>query len=132
MSAILQPTPLRADENHQADADLVFDWIWPVAPATLTVYDKYSATRYMIRADEPSWTFSYKGNAETIVFAGGRHGELQRRLALVMASRNAASTFHRNARLLVQHWDTAVVLPYTPPRRLKAAGGTDARPALSS
>ncbi|AQH06124.1 hypothetical protein A9R05_44840 (plasmid) [Burkholderia sp. KK1] len=120
MSAILQPTRPPADENHHADADRVFDWIWPVAAATLSVYDKYSATRYLIRADEPSWTFSYQGNAQTIVFADGRHGELQRRLALLMAGRNSAATLHRNARLLVQHWETAVVLLYTQPEVLKA------------
>ncbi|TCK32595.1 phage integrase family protein [Paraburkholderia sp. BL8N3] len=130
MNAILQPMPLQADEKHHADADPVLDWMWPVAPATLTVYDKYSAAHYLIRADEPSWTFSYKGHAETIVFAGGRHGELQRRLALLMAGRNASSTVHRNARLLVQNWDTAVVLLYTQPEALKATWDTHARTAV--
>jgi hypothetical protein len=118
--------PIRADDAQQEDAGSILEWTWPVAPATLTVYDKYSATEYLIRADEPSWAFSYKGHAESIVFAPGRQGDLQRRLAMLMAGRDAPQTFHRNARLLVQHWVTVTVLLHTKPEELRAAWNTHA------
>ena len=120
MSAIGQMT-VHAAELLPAGSGNVLDWKWPVAPATLAVYDKYSGTSHVIRADEPTWTFSYKGGAGTIVFADGGHGALQRRLALLTAGRESANHFHRTARLLVQHWDTVAVLLCTRPKELKAA-----------
>lgn len=127
MSAIQKLRPLLADEIYRTGADDILDWKWPVSPTTLTVFDKYSATHYVIRANEPSWTFGYQGHAETIVFADGRHGELQRRLALLMAGRDAAQSFHRRARLLVRHWTTAAALLLAPPDTLRAAWDTHAR-----
>lgn len=116
----IEQMKLHAPEMLSAGAGDVIDWTWPVAPTTLTVYDKYSGVSHVIRADEPTWTFSYKG-AGTIVFTAGRHGALQRRLALLTAGRESALNFHRTARLLVQHWDTVVLLLCTRPEELKAA-----------
>lgn len=99
----------------------IHDWTWPVAPATLSIYDKYSDTCYIIRSEEDTWTFSYKGHAESIAFASGNIGSLQRRLALLTSGRASPGTLHRTGRLLVQKWDIVVALLYTQPENIRAA-----------
>lgn len=98
----------------------ILDWTWPVAPATLSIYDKYSDTNYLIRADEDTWRFSYKGNAESIVFASGSIGTLQRKLALLTSGRSGPGTLHRTGRLLVRKWDIVVTLLNTRPENIRA------------
>jgi hypothetical protein len=126
MSVIGQMTPDAVSRHPTSSGDLL-DWTWPVAPATITVYDKYSGLSHVIRADEPTWTFGYAGIVGTIVFADGQRGALQRRLALLTAGRGANHTLHSTARLLVKHWDTLVELLCTQPEELKAAWDVHAK-----
>ncbi|EPA96096.1 MULTISPECIES: site-specific integrase [Pseudomonas] len=98
----------------------VLDWAWPVAPTTLPIYDKYTDTNYIIHSEEDTWRFSYKGNVESIVFASGSTGSLQRRLALLISGRSSPGTLHRTGRLLVQKWDIVVALLHTRPENIKA------------
>jgi hypothetical protein len=97
----------------------ILNWTWPVAPATLSIYDKYSDTSYAIHANDETWTFSYKGHPETIVFASGETGSLQRRLALLISGRRSPSTLHRTGRTLVKMWETVVALLLTHPEKLR-------------
>lgn len=120
----MKPSSVQAVDRATALADTdagrsILDWAWPVAPATLSIYDKYSDTSYSIRADDGTWTFSYKGHAESIVFASGETGSLQRKLALLTSGRTSPSTLHRTARMLVQTWDTVIALLLTHPERLR-------------
>lgn len=110
------------------------EWNWPVAPATLSVYDKYSKATFVIRSDEAAWTFSYKGGAaEPVQFAEGADGELQRRLALLTAGRATPTVLSKTARVLVRHWSCTVALLATPTEQLRAAWDVHAQTAdLSS
>ncbi|MHC8285961.1 tyrosine-type recombinase/integrase [Pseudomonas sp. XS1P51] len=108
----------------------IYEWMWPVAPATLSLYDKYSDTTYIISADEDKWRFSYNGYPESIVFASGSVGALQRRLAMLTSGRLSLACLHRAARLLVRNWESVSKLLTTSAEELKEAWDehvTDAR-----
>lgn len=99
----------------------IYEWMWPIAPATLSLYDKYSDTTYVISADEDEWSFSHKGYVESIVFASGSVGALQRRLAILTSGRQSLGVLDRTARSLVRKWETVSTLLTTPIEELKDA-----------
>lgn len=99
----------------------ICEWMWPIAPATLSLYDKYSDITYVINADEDEWRFSYKGDAESIAFASGSVGALQRRLAMLTSGRQSPSCLHQAARLLVRKWESVSTLLTTSAEELKDA-----------
>lgn len=117
--------PLRSEADPGltwgVGADSPMGWDWPVAPVTLPLHDKYSNVTYAIRSDEPVWTFSPKGGAESITFSEGTDGALQRHLALLAAANQSASVLRQAASVLVRHWSATLALLATPPEELRAA-----------
>jgi integrase len=113
------PVTISFSDNRMDSS--IYEWRWPLAPATLSLYDKYSDITYVISADEDEWRFSYKGYAESIVFASGSVGALQRRLAMLTSGRQSLSVLHRTARSLVRKWESVSTLLTTPTEDLKDA-----------
>lgn len=98
----------------------ILDWRWPVAPVRIQLHDKYSGMDYVIRADEESWSFTYKGGSpRPIIFAQGRTGTLQRTLALLTSARKSPAVLHRTARMLVNHWSVVAMFLQTDPSELR-------------
>ncbi|MDR5777716.1 MULTISPECIES: tyrosine-type recombinase/integrase [unclassified Caballeronia] len=122
----MKPSSAQAVDRTTTLADTdegrsILDWTWPIAPVALSIYDKYTDTSYAIRADDETWTFSYKGHPETIVFATGEIGSLQRRFALLTSGRASPNTLHQTGRMLVQAWNTVSALLLTHPEKLRSA-----------
>ncbi|NHZ43646.1 hypothetical protein [Massilia aquatica] len=79
-------------------------WRWPVAPAVLSIYDKYSKVESVFRADAASWVIVAAGGRYFIDFAPGSVGQLQRQLALSLKKNGSAKELRTFANTLVLHW----------------------------
>lgn len=99
----------------------ILEWAWPLPPAIISLYDKYTDATYVVKADENEWKFSYKGDAESISFASGSAGALQRRLAMLTSGHQSPGSLHRAARLLVRKWESVCTLVTTPAEELRNA-----------
>ncbi len=97
------------------------EWRWPLAPESCSLYDKYTGTSFCIRRDDAVWVFTYRGGRDSVVFAEGRSGELQRRLVMLMAAHCSCSFIQKTAKNLVRHWASTIALLTTPAHELRDA-----------
>ncbi len=95
-------SPALSDGAAQPDDPC--EWVWPVSPAHMSVYDKYTDGEVVASESAASWSLSIRGRIETFRFEAGADGLLQRRLAILTQSSGSPSTIGKFLRSMLRHW----------------------------
>src|SRR5260370_722938 len=80
------------------------DWVWPAAPETVEIFDKYSGRTIILRLSEHEWNIATTSGTSRVVFSDGELGQLQRRLVLLSRGDASPGVIRRAAATLIQDW----------------------------
>lgn len=98
----------------------LLQWKWPTCPPSMPVYDKYADKEHVLHLSDLEWSVPARGRIETLTFADGETGLLQRKLTFLTQASNAPSTLCMFARYLVNHWGTYEPLLLAGPLRARS------------
>jgi integrase len=102
-----------------ADAGLL-EWEWPVAPASMRVYDKYGDREAVLKLGERQWTIPRQGAYHTVRFAADRaQRDLQQKIVMWTQVTNAPSSIAAFAAGLTAHWKMCMALLVAGPGSIK-------------
>lgn len=99
-------------------------WRWPVAPATLRVYDKYADVEGVLRAGDESWEVPTQGKFETFRFhSDAAVRNLQQRLVFLAQTASSPPTVAKFTRSLLNNWSLYEELLLAGPDGIKREWG---------